>query len=211
LCFGVYLDNGLITPAEVMGMGLVWFYGFAVSFVPLKIAAWLFGWKIWFVGEDRAAETQGRYGIRDMMVGTSVLALALAIGRAFIPGELPSWSQVLRASGLESYEALLALFLFSIISLVVKLPCIWIALATPRDKVVSRSGFWILCSAGLGCVETVLLAVLVGITGSELGEILLGLVAGHAAMAALMIVVLYGLRSFGYRMTRQRTVIRVAD
>ena len=204
LCYGLYLDQGYVMSAEIMGMGLVWLYGFVISYVPLKIAAWLFGWRISFVSEHQSASDSGRYAIRDIMLGTTILAVTLAIGRQFMPSELPQWSDVLRASGLDKSDMLIAFLLFSIISLFVKLPCIWIALASLNSKVLLRSLIWIVCSAALGLLEMGLLMVIVGGTGPDTGEVLISLTLGHSAMAAMMIAVLYVLRCFGYRMTRRK-------
>lgn len=203
LCYGVYLADGNINSAQVMGMGLVWFYGFVVSYVPLKIAAWLFGWRISLVSENQSEHVPGRYAIRDIMLGTAILAATLAIGRQFISGQWPTWDRVLNESGLGTLETQFVLLLFSIVSLIVKLPCIWIALASHRSKVFSQSLIWIFWSGVLGLMEMLLLIVILGSPGSEVGELFASLILGHAAMAAIMIIILLGLRCFGYRMRRK--------
>ena len=205
LCYGVSLDTGSISSAEVLGMGLVWFYGFIVSYIPLKLAAWLFGWRISQESILDADNESNRYAIRDIMVGTAILAVALAIGRLLIPGELPAWSTVLDRSRLDEPTVLFALFLFSIISLIVKLPCIWIALAISKEKILGYSLVWVFCSGLMGVVELgILYAAISEPRGSEFYEFIFGLVFGHAAMAVVMIGVLCTLRCFGYRMSRLR-------
>ena len=90
-------------------------------------------------------------------------------------------------------------------SLLVKLPCVWIALATPATKFKISAAWWIVLSGVLGGVEMSLLCLVLGPPGnSEFYEILLGLVVGHMAMAVIMLGVLYGLRQFGYSMSRSR-------
>ena len=204
LCVGVYIEQeGRLDSAEILGLGLVWFYGFAISYVPLKIAALLFGWRITLAKAKDSEASSNNHSIRDMLVGTAILALAMAIGRSLIPGELPSWTSILRASGLDRSTPVIALFIFSMASLVVKLPCIWIALATPVPKFKTRAAWWIFWSGVIGGAELILLCVFLGPPGSELPDILFGLVVGHAAMAATMLGVLYVLRQFGYSMSRR--------
>lgn len=205
LCGGIYLDSGYLRPAQVVGMGLIWFYGFFISYVPLKIAAWIFGWRIIFVRNQVNRGAEGQYAIRDIMVGTAILGLVLAIGRQFVPGKLPEWSDVLRESGFDRPDLLTAFLIFSVISLIVKLPCIWIALAAEKRKILGQSVTWIFCAGALGFVELLLLFLVLGDPGRETVEVLLALVCGHSIMAASMIAVLYGLRCFGYQMIRKQS------
>ena len=202
LCFGVYLKQGYISSAEILGMGLVWLYGFAISYVPLKVAAWLFGWRIRLVSENQI-ERSSNYAIRDIMLGTAILAVTLSIGRYLMPTEWPSWTDVIRAAGFRRPDMLFAFCLFSIISLIVKLPCIWVSLAADRSKIIWLSVVWVLCSGALGLLEMILLVAILGNPGSETSEVTACLVLGHATMAASMIAVLFGLRCFGYRMSRK--------
>ena len=214
LAFGVRLVDGGITSilagvrhqpntAEVLGLGLVWFYAFAVSYIPLKLAAWLVGWRI--VREEEPLEdSKSNYQIRDMMIGTAILAVTLSIGRMLTPVGLPSWSRILEASELDRFEPLLALFIFSMVSLVVKLPCIWIALAAPHSRIRLLSTCWIAIAAALGLAEMGLLLMFLGPPGSEVWGMIIGLMVGHAAMATIMIGVLYALRCYGYRMIRRK-------
>ncbi len=75
------------------------------------------------------------------MIGTALLALVLAIGRAWLPGNLPTWSSVLDASGLNRMENVTIFLIFSVVSLIVTLPCIWIALAA-RKHVLPMAVGW---------------------------------------------------------------------
>ena len=184
-------------------MGVVWFYGFIISYIPLKSAAWAFGWRIRLDNHERKHDESKRYAIRDIMLGTTILAVTLAIGKQFIPGKLPDWSEVLIESGLSDPSFLTAFLIFSVVSLLVKLPCIWIALAAAETSVLSLSIMWIFCSGVFGLIELGVLILVLGPPGSELAEVLLALTLGHASMAATMIAVLYGLRRFGYRMCRK--------
>ena len=214
LCVGLCIENeGRLTsvdPAEILGLGLVWFYGFAISYIPLKLAALLFGWRITLT-KLRNSDASGNHSIRDMMIGTAILAVALAIGRPFVSGDLPSWAEILNASGLNEAQPVVALFVFSMISLLVKLPCIWIALATPISSFFVRASWWIFLSGVLAGIEMLLLCAVLGSPGSEGAEILAGLVFGHMAMATTMLGVLRVLRQFGYSMSRRRKSQIVAE
>jgi len=162
LAGGVRLAKGNIDTAEVLGLGLVWFYAFVISYIPLKLAALL------------------------------------------LPGELPSWENVLIKSGLDEPGPFTALLIFSVASLIVKLPCIWIALAIPVSRIMRYSISWICIAAVLGLLEMGLLTFFLGSPGQETVEFVIGLTLGHAVMAGLMIGVLYLLRIFGYRMSRPK-------
>ena len=206
LAYGVYLVHGTANPAEVLALGLIWFYAFMISYIPLKLAAWGFGWRILKVGQKDSSKPKNNYQIRDIMIGTAILAVTLSIGRMVVPGDLPSWEEVLSKSGLSDYGAFISLFVFSVVSLIVKLPCIWIALAVPLSSILRYSTSWIAIAAVLGLFEMGVLIFFLGIsgTGPEMWDLAAGLMVGHAVMAASMIGVLYLLRTFGYRMSRRK-------
>jgi len=149
---------------------------------------------------------ENNYQIRDIMIGTAILAVTLSIGRMVVPGDLPSWEEVLSKSGLSDYGAFISLFVFSVVSLIVKLPCIWITLAVPLSSILRYSTSWIAIAAVLGLFEMGVLIFFLGISGTdpEMWDLAAGLMVGHAVMAASMIGVLYLLRTFGYRMSRRK-------
>ena len=204
LAGGVRLAKGNIDTAEVLGLGLVWFYAFVISYIPLKLAALGFGWRIQKKDRENSSKAKTNYQIRDMMMGTAILAVTVAIGRMLLPGELPSWENVLIKSGLDEPGPFTALLIFSVASLIVKLPCIWIALAIPVSRIMRYSISWICIAAVLGLLEMGLLTFFLGSPGQETVEFVIGLTLGHAVMAGLMIGVLYLLRIFGYRMSRPK-------
>ena len=138
------------------------------------------------------------------MIGTAILAVIFAIGRMLLPGDLPSWEEVISRSGLGGPQLLTVMFIFSVVSLIVKLPCIWIALAIPLSKVKQYSICWIAGAAVLGLFEIGLLTFVLHSSGPDQLEVTIALMLGHASMAAIMIGVLYLLRSFGYRMSRRK-------
>lgn len=203
IAWGVQLESQ--APAKsstIVAIGIVWFYGFVISFIPLKFAASLFGWRITHAVERTNAPSQNRYAIRDVMIGTALLAMVLAIGRAWLPGDPPAWSSVVKESGFHQPEMFLVMGIFSVVSLAVKLPCIWIALAMERDF-FRFSTYWVIASGGLGLVEYFMFCVVVGTSGSP-WEFVFYLVMGHMCMAIVMLVVLRILRNYGYSMSRIR-------
>jgi len=204
IALGIRVDNGRpCLPEEFLAPGMVWMFGFIASYIPLKLAAWCFGWRISQTNADRSEEKTGRYAIRDMMIGTAMLAVTLAIGRALVPGDFPPWSAILSESGLDQPQLVIVLSVFSVVSLIVKLPCIWIALATPSEKLLSRSMVWIFLSGVLGLLEYLIFCSVLGSPGGEWLEVVFGLVIGHMAMAVLMLAVLWVLRWFGYSISRK--------
>jgi len=167
LVFGVNLSQSFsVDPRQLLGLGLFWLFGFVASFVPLKIAAWLFGWRITQAKSLQPDPKSNRYAISDMMVGTGIFAVTMAIASALIQGELPTWSEVVQTTGLHRPEQMFALIIFSVVSLIVKLPCIWVALATPIKTLGARSITWIMLSGLIGLAEFILLTATLGLPGS---------------------------------------------
>ena len=66
LARGVYLTHGKIENAQSLGLGLVWFYAFMVSYIPLKLAAWGFGWRILKNDQTDSSRAKTNYQIRDL-------------------------------------------------------------------------------------------------------------------------------------------------
>ena len=200
---GVRMYNSRpLMPEEVLAPGLLWFFGFAASYIPLKLAALCFGWRISRTNSEESDQEKGRYAIRDMMIGTAFLAVVLAIGRAWVPGELPTMLSVLRECGMDNLELVIALSIFSFVSLVVKLPCIWISLASTSKRLIPQSISWILLSGLLGFLEFMAFCAVLGPPGTDWFEPASSMVVGHMVMAILMISVLCVLRWYGYRISR---------
>ena len=205
LCWGLHLSEflkeypfAIRQPInQMLGLGLLWFYGFLVSFIPLKIAAALFRWQIIHPSSEKAT---AQYAIRDMMVGTGLLAASLGLGRLLLPDQSPSWHGVLVASGLGEMEPLFAIIVYSFASLLVKLPCIWIALASPTERLWRHIGLWSPYCLLLTITEYVILVSVLGPGGD--GEVFWGMIIGHQLMGGAVFAVLIGLRRMGYRLER---------
>ena len=184
---------------QVLGIGFLWSFGFVASFVPLKIAAVAFGWRI--VQTSTQGEQLVQYSIRDMMIGTLLLAVTMAIGRAVLPDEPIDLQLALRSSGLGDGEPLFAICVFGVISLLVKLPCIWIALAQDNEKLPASIAIWSGYCVILTILELAVLSIFLGVPSGESG-LVLGMLIGHQLMGGIVLAVCLALRGLGYRLQR---------
>jgi len=206
---GVYFAEGRLSTATMLGLGIVWFYGFAISFIPLKLAAWLFRWRITWDGMTKRDNQS--FAIRDLMIGTGLLAVTFALGRQMIPGEIPSLQKILQGSNLDQPDMFFILAVFGVFSLIVKLPCIWIALATQKERMVRHAVVWMVISGAMGFLELFTLSEVIGPPSPrEYLEVMLYLVLSHMAMAGVIMGVLFLLRYFGYRLERTKKLNRAS-
>lgn len=201
IALGITIENGSPDTDAMLGAAALWTFGFATSFVPLKIAALCFRWQIvQDSGDHQNVVRNSRYAIRDIMIGTLLLALTMAIGRAMLPNEEISFTRAIHASSLNRPEPLIAITIYGIISLLVKLPCIWIALGEESEKIRSRIYAWIVYCLVLAFIEILLLIAVLGNPGSRSGELFAGMIISHQLMGAIMLGVCLALRGMGYRL-----------
>ena len=201
LVLGYTYVHGEMSAAEVLSLGLVWFYGFVVSFVPLKIAAWSLRWKI---TRRQSSDDSSQFAIRDIMLGMFILSVTLAIGRLFVPDWQGEWAQVVESGMLGRRNSLVLLGTFGVVSLILKMPCIWIALAMRSDKIVRYSLIWAAYCAAVCVVEITSLCVMLGPPGEGAVIIFIDLLVGHLLMGITVLGVLLILRKLGYRLSRVR-------
>ncbi|EMI21642.1 membrane protein [Rhodopirellula maiorica SM1] len=208
--WGITIEKGSPNTASMLGAAMLWMFGFVTSFVPLKIAAMCFRWQIVHHSENnQTAARNFNYAIRDIMIGTLLLAMTMGIGRVMLPSDEISFTRALHASSLNEPELLFAITLYGIISLLVKLPCIWISLGEKAEKIRSRIGFWCIYCLFLAVVEIGLLVAVLGSPGSDFEEIFGGIIISHQLMGAIMLGVCCTLRGLGYRL--ERSVSRQAE
>ncbi len=201
--WGITLENGKPDTESMLGTAVLLMFGFVTSFVPLKIAAMCFRWQIvQDSADDQNAGRDSRYAIRDIMIGTLLLALSMGIGRAMLPDEDISFTRVLHASGLDNAEPLIAITIYGIVSLLVKLPCIWISLGEKAEKIKSKIGLWVVYCLVLAIFEIGLLTALLGSPGSQSQELFAGMIISHQIMGAIMLGVCLALRGLGYQLER---------
>ena len=201
--WGITIENGEPDTESMLGAAVLWMFGFVTSFVPLKIAALCFRWQIVLDSADgQTAGRNSRYTIRDMMIGTLLLALSMGIARALLPNEEISFARALRASSLNRPEPLIAIAIYGIVSLLVKLPCIWISLGEKAEKIQSRIGLWVIYCLGLAILEIFLLIALFGRPGGPSEELFAGIIIGHQIMGAILLAICLALRGLGYQLER---------
>ncbi|MEM6474305.1 MAG: hypothetical protein AAF802_32525, partial [Planctomycetota bacterium] len=200
--WGIQLERGRNVDS-MLPVAFFWTIGFLTSFVPLKIAAMGFRWRI--TGQSTRSEVldrDGRYSIRDMMLGTLLLAISMAIGRVMLVGEeeidFGTAFIMLNEPG-----AILTLAVFGVVSLLVKMPCIWIALGAEREKAPSYIVLWTFYCVLLAAVEILIfIAIVGGPPGDVLVELCGGIVLGHLVMGAVTLFVCLCLRGLGYKLER---------
>ena len=198
LSYGLQLERGF-SATGALGLGLAWIYGFVVSFVPLKIAGFVFRWQIIRPDEMELVGRREQYALRDVMIGMSLLAVAMALGRAMFPEESITWSEVVNASVFGEHEGIVIMFIYAVASLIIKMPCIWIALAAPTEKILQYSIMWAFYCMVVSVLEVVLFISILGGGGPE-GEIFIGFILGHETMGSIVLGVMLLLRFSGYRM-----------
>ena len=128
--------------------------------------------------------------------------MTMGIGRAMLPDEDISFTRALHASSLHRPEPLIAISIYGVVSLLVKLPCIWISLGEKAERIQSRIGAWVVYCFVLAIVEMGLLIAILGDPGSESVELFTGMIISHQLMGAIMLVVCLALRGLGYRLER---------
>ena len=200
LAWGIAIDNGPTDIDSMISVGVIWIAGFIASFVPLKIAAMSFGWQI-FQLKREITGTDQRYAIRDVMIGTGLLAITMAIARAMLPGEEIDIYRAIKAAQLDQAEPVIAISIFGVVSLLVKLPCIWIALAAPKDSIKGYVLFWAGYCFALTLIEVTVLGAIIGGIDEDL---VMGMIVGHQLMGGIMFAVCLPLRGLGYRLEQTR-------
>lgn len=208
--WGIRLRNGAPDLESLLATTLIWTFGFVTSFVPLKIAAMCFRWQI---VQDCSYEQEigrgARYAIRDMMIGMCLLAISMRIGLVLLPTEDISLTVALRTSGLNDLEPFVALTIYGVVSLLVKLPCIWISLGEKAERIGSRTGLWIVYCFGLSVIEIGLFTLILGSPAGREVELFSGIIVSHQLMGGIMLGVCLALRGLGYRL--ERSVSRRAE
>ena len=180
-------------------------FGFVTSFVPLKIAAICFRWQIVRGARaDQDSRADPKYAIRDIMIGTLLLALSMGIGRVMLLGQDVSIALAIEASDLDRPDIWIPIMVFGVVSLLVKLPCIWIALGARREEIIVRVFLWAVYCLVLAIGECVLLDMILSRSGAVQGEVIAGMIISHQLMGATILGVCLSLRGLGYQLQRTR-------
>ncbi len=199
--WGISLAPGIYSIDAKLGAGIMWMFGFITSYLPLKVAALCFGWQIIQVSNDVHAKSKhAHYTIADLMIGTMLIAISLGIVRVMLPmGEI-SFFRGIEASIFSQRQGLVVISIFGVISLLVKLPCIWISLGEKREKIPAWIGIWGFYCLVLAIIEILLLNLIFGSPGGEVMELYGGIILSHQVMGAVILFVCLALRGLGYRL-----------
>ena len=199
-----------LADAEIVEMqasvGFIWAFGFLMSYLPLKVVAVCFKWEIVqdHVNQDKKYQPD-RYGIREMMLGIAMLAISMGIVRSLVPADGISLMGALERSIFGNVEAMISTTVFGVVSLIVKLPCIWIGLGQKQERLVQSTIVW-----GFLCLLLTLLEVglLFGLMGPppDPFEVLGGLAMCHLVMGGVILGLCLALRSMGYRLIHAVTL-----
>ncbi len=202
--WGISIESGSYGADSKIGIAVMWAFGFITSFVPLKMAALCFGWQI-VQGStiDHVKSNSSHYTIADLMFGTMLIAVSLGIVRVMLSSDDIHIFQAVRNSIFRDAEGWMVMSIYGVISLLVKLPCIWISLGENREKISFWIGTWIFYCLALAIMEIILLNLVFGSPGGdEVGKLYSGLIIGHQIMGAVMLIVCLALRGLGYRLER---------
>ncbi|HAY80140.1 MAG TPA: hypothetical protein DCY79_10085 [Planctomycetaceae bacterium] len=187
-------------PDSIIPLGITWIYYFISISVPLKFAAWCFGWRIeQTTSANQNTQPNSRFAIRDMLVGTLLLSLALGIARLTLSQRSFSLNTP------ESYffiVAFMVTMVYGVVALLIQLPCIWIALGEQPHRIPSRIALWVAYCFLLSMIEVILLAILTANTLSDFSTVYVGVFLGHPATGAIILGVFLALRGLGYQLKR---------
>lgn len=200
---GVGIKRGTYDADAMLGIAFMWAIGFITSLVPLKIAAMGFGWQIVQASSsDHVRTKNARYTISDIMLGTLLIAISLAIIRAMVRIEDIGFSESLRTRFLGDAKGWVLIAFYGVISLLVKLPCIWISLAQKNGKILSWIFLWVIYCLLLATTEIVVFTVAFGAPPSDSKKEYAAIIIGHQIMGAVILTVCLALRGLGYRLER---------
>ncbi|MEM6692531.1 MAG: hypothetical protein AAF664_24085 [Planctomycetota bacterium] len=206
LGFGNTIDHGHFYPSSMLALGIVWTLGFITSFVPLKIAAVAFGWKI-IANSDSLVDgkRKSQTAVRDILTGTLLLALTMAIVRGPFVGERVDFQQAWDTSRMARVQNAVALLIFGVVSLIVKLPCIWIGLGVSRSQILRMTLVWVFLCFLLSVLEVVVFVSAFGAPGTDELEAYTAIILSHQIMGGIVLGICLALRGLGYRLERSRT------
>ena len=187
-------------------VGFLWAFGFLMSYLPLKVVAVCFKWEIVqeHVNQDKKYQPD-RYGIREMMLGIAMLAISMGIVRSLVPADGISLMGALERSIFGNAAAMISTTVFGVVSLIVKLPCIWIGLGQKQQRIVQSTIAWVFLSLLITLVEDAILFSVFR-TQPHHNEVVGGLAMCHLVMGGVILGLCLALRSMGYRLIHAETL-----
>lgn len=188
---------------SLLGVFIFLVYAFVTTTVPLKLVAWCFRWHIVKETSGYRISNPKRYlRIRDIMVGTFVMAAAMGILRLVLPDKDLSFSRAFSETVLIQIELLIAITIFGAISLLVQLPCIWISLGVKPESLKLWIVAWVVYCFVFALVEIIVFISVFGSPQPGSESVFIGVIVGHQLGGAVMFSVFLALRRLGYRLER---------
>lgn len=182
-------------PPIRLSVGITWFIGFLITFVPLKAASLWFRWQIVQDNQKGNASCVSTYSIREIMLGIFLLSLSLGIGNALI-----SFEGISQISLRNDPEVLVYISVYGLVSLLGTIPCIWISLKVAMDKVIRWICIWIIYCLLLSVIEIGVVGLIAPFGNDR--PFVLGLILGNQLMGAIILGICFALRGLGYKLSR---------
>jgi hypothetical protein len=184
--------------AQAILLGVVLLFGLFVAMAPLAIAArffrWrLLGWRREVASDDRAA-VKVQFNLRHLLLSMFLLSLAMAMVRCILP-EGQGWEI---ATDDELYVLLPAV---AFCNVVVTIPCIWGAFASPRRLPLLAAGWFAYCALLTGA-EIGFFVFLLGPPPEDLLEIFSVIYLMNLMQCLTVFGVLLIFRAIGFRLVR---------
>ena len=195
LVLGGRIARGMVPQDQVL-LGTVLLSGCVFLQIPLWIAKKAFGWRMVREGEARDTVREDRqFNLRQMLLGTLLLALALAPVRFLVP---PGIALAIE-EGLREVSVILGVALLC--NLVVTVPCIWGGLILSAEGIVPAALGWLGYCLLLTLVEIVLLSPFLVFT-SDLFEVCGGFYLLNVTQCLAVFGTLRLFRHLGFRLVR---------
>ena len=173
---------------DISNMGTLLLAGFCVIQVPMWIARKTLGWQL--VNPNFSRSAKRNFSISELMLGTFVLALLLALGRVLLPAEKLSL-------GIND-EVLIAIGTAIIVTnLIVVVPVIWLSFQKQNIW-----GAWFFANLLASAFEFAALIAVLGPPGSDGFYIFIALFIINLTQCVVVIVVMSVMQNNGYQLKR---------
>lgn len=188
---GIRIVNTLgLNDRDTLAIGIVLLLSCLTTQVPLWIASRVFGWRLTHIDQSNEA---GQFNLRQMFVGTILLAISLAASRLLLPTKTSDF--VFELDG----ELSIVLPIMAAINLITVTPAIWGALR--KLSLGLALILWATSTFLFTVIECVVLAVAIGDFSIEIFVLFIGI---NAAQVAIVFVALKALSAAGFRLERQQ-------
>ena len=207
LC-GCWLANRSPSLHEATDYGVVLTLGSIAAQVPLWLASWVFGWQLIAFNHDLTPDDgdSNQFNIGQMLIGTLLLAVALALAKSILPQGDPY--QIGSAlSLLRDKTTWVLIGATAVCNLLLVVPCIWAAFM--MDFTVKRLAAIVCVVLIVSLVEVAGLSLLLGPPGKEFLNVFLVFAFLNLGQMAVVYGSLRFLRTFArFRLVRISSPVR---